>query len=247
MVIETKASHPALPEIFPLPQHVAIIMDGNGRWARQRGLPRLAGHEAGVKNLHRVIRSLAGYGLSYLTVFAFSTENWTRPALEVRALFRLLGRVIREEVDTIHKNNVKVLHIGRLDRLSPQVQREVLRAIEVTRHNTGLTLAVALDYGGRADITQALKSIVREGIPPEAITEETVRSRLSTHGLPDPDLMIRTGGEMRVSNFLIWQSAYAEFYSTPTLWPDFDEKEVERALLAYSRRERRFGGRPRAE
>lgn len=230
------------PRIWPCPQHVAIIMDGNGRWARERGLPRLAGHRAGTENLRRVVRAFASYGVQYLTIYAFSTENWSRPQKEVQGLWRLLGQVIRRERDQLHKEGVRLLHIGRRDRLFPQLLRDMDDAVELTKLNTGLTLSVALDYGGRDEIVEAVRRMMRAGLKPEEVTEETLSRNLYTACIPAPDLIIRTAGEMRLSNFLTWQSAYAEYYTTPAYWPDFSEQEIERALRAYSQRERRFGG-----
>lgn len=224
------------------PRHVAIIMDGNGRWAEQRGLPRIAGHRAGAENTRQVIRCLAEHGVHYITLFAFSTENWNRPASEVKGLFRILGRAIDRETNIFHEHGVRLLLLGRVDRLSDRLQRKVKHAIELTKDNTEMTLSVAFDYGGRAEILDAVKRIIRDGIPPQEIDESLLSSYLYTAGLPDPDLIIRTGGEMRLSNFLLWQSAYSEYYATPTFWPDFGSEEIERALVAYSQRERRFGG-----
>ena len=230
-----------MTKIAHIPNHVAIIMDGNGRWARQRRLPRLAGHRAGTENIRHVIECFAEYGVNYLTLFAFSTENWSRPQREVRGLLRILEAVIDQEVINLHQKGAKLRHIGRLDRLSPGLQRAVHHAIELTKDNTGITLCLAFDYGGRTEIVDALKRILCEGIPPEKIDEALLSSYLYTADLPDPDLIIRTGGEMRLSNFLLWQAAYSEYYSTPTFWPDFDREEIERALVAYGQRERRFG------
>ena len=229
-------------KIVSIPNHVAIIMDGNGRWAEQRGLPRIAGHRAGAENTRQVIRCLAEHGVHYITLFAFSTENWNRPASEVKGLFRILGRAIDRETNIFHEHGVRLLLLGRVDRLSDRLQRKVKHAIELTKDNTEMTLSVAFDYGGRAEILDAVKRIIRDGIPPQEIDESLLSSYLYTAGLPDPDLIIRTGGEMRLSNFLLWQSAYSEYYATPTFWPDFGSEEIERALVAYSQRERRFGG-----
>jgi undecaprenyl diphosphate synthase len=224
-----------------VPRHVGVIMDGNGRWAQQRGLPRQAGHRAGTQNIRRVITTFAERGVEYLTLFAFSTENWSRPRREVNALLMLLGRVIDRELAALHENNVRILHIGDLTPLSSDLQRRVRDAMELTRNNTGLTVCVAFNYGGRAEIAAAVRRIVADGVPAEAIDESTLCRYLSASGLPDADLVIRTAGEMRLSNFLIWQAAYAEYYFTPCYWPDFDEAEIDRALEAYASRERRFG------
>src|SRR5512146_801433 len=225
-----------------LPQHVAIIMDGNGRWALSRGLPRLAGHKAGPENLRRVIRATVEFGVKYLTIYAFSTENWGRPPEEVKGLMYILEDVIDRELAELHKEGVQLRHIGRLERLAPNLQEKVLDAIEVTKNNDRLVLNVAFNYGGRAEIVDAIQSIIRDGIPPEDVTSELVSRYLYTAGVPDPDLIIRTSGELRVSNFLIWQAAYSEWYITPTFWPDFDKEEFRRALETYAQRDRRYGG-----
>jgi undecaprenyl diphosphate synthase len=223
------------------PVHVAIIMDGNGRWAQERGLSRQAGHRAGTENIRRIIEAFAERGVRYLTLYAFSTENWGRPRREVSALIKLLGRVLERELRALHENDIRLLHFGSLAPLSPDLQKKVCDAIELTRNNKGLTVCLAFNYGGRAEIAEAVRRIVREGIPASEITEDVVAAHLDTRGIPDPDLIIRTAGEMRLSNFLLWQAAYAEYYATPTYWPDFDEAEIDRALAAYAARERRFG------
>lgn len=229
-------------EISPIPNHVAIIMDGNGRWAKERGLPRLKGHRAGTDNIRRVIETFAQYQVKYLTLYAFSTENWERPQREIRGLMQILSRVIKRETKNLHENGVKICHLGRLDRLSDKLQQQIQSAIDLTKNNTRMTLSVALDYGGRAEIIDVVKYIIREGIDPNKIDENLFSKYLYSAGLPDPDLIIRTAGEMRLSNFLLWQSAYSEFYTTPVTWPEFDEEEIRKALLAYSKRERIFGG-----
>lgn len=239
---ETRARPLGSPS--PLPQHVAIIMDGNGRWAQERGLPREAGHQAGTENIRRVIEAFAERGVQYLTLYAFSTENWGRPQSEVQALLRLLSEVLDREVHALHEAGIRLRHIGRLDGLSEQLQQQVQAAIELTKENDRMTVCVAFNYGGRCEIVDAIRRIVDDGVPPDQITEALVASYLYTADLPDPDLIIRTAGELRLSNFLIWQAAYAELYFTSTYWPDFDEAEIDRALEAYARRERRFGGRP---
>ena len=226
----------------PCPTHVAIIMDGNGRWARERGLPRLGGHRAGTDNIRRVIETFADYGVKYLTIYAFSTENWSRPPQEVQGLWQLLSQVVRRELDSLHRNGVRLLHIGRRDRLAPRLLKAIDDAVERTKDNTGLTLSVALDYGGRAEIVHAVRRMMQDGLKSEEINEDTLSRYLYTASIPDPDLVIRTAGEMRMSNFLTWQTAYAEYYTTPAYWPDFDQEEIERALKAYGQRERRFGG-----
>jgi undecaprenyl diphosphate synthase len=233
--------HPPI-ELAVLPQHVAIIMDGNGRWARERGLSRQAGHRAGTENIRRVIETLARYQVPVLTLYAFSTENWARPKREVQALIRLIGHFIDRELRALHENGVRLRHIGNLDPLSPDLRKRVEQAIELTKDNDRITVNIAFNYGGRREIVEAVRRIIAEGVPADRVDEELFGSYLDTAGLPDADLIIRTAGEMRLSNFLLWQSAYAEYYSTPTFWPDFDEAEVERALITFSQRERRFGG-----
>ena len=223
------------------PNHVAIIMDGNGRWARSRGLPRLEGHRAGTENIRRILEYFATRGIDYVTLFAFSTENWERPSDEVQGLLEILREVIGKEVERLHEQDVRIRHLGRIDRLSPGLREATQDSIALTEDNKGVTLSVAFDYGGRAEILDAVRCIVADGVSPENITEELVSRYLYTSDLPDPDLIIRTAGEMRLSNFLLWQSAYAEYYSAPVLWPDFDETELDRALGAYRSRQRRFG------
>jgi undecaprenyl diphosphate synthase len=229
------------PSSDNVPVHVAVIMDGNGRWAAQRGLSRQAGHRAGTENIRRIIETFADRGVSYLTLYAFSTENWGRPRREVSALIKLLGRVLERELKALHKNGVRLVHFGSLAPLSPELQKKVCDAIELTKDNKGLTVCLAFNYGGRAEIVEAVRRIVVEGIPASDITEDVVGAHLNTRGIPDPDLIIRTAGEMRLSNFLLWQAAYAEYYSTPTYWPDFNESEIDLALESYAQRERSFG------
>lgn len=224
-----------------LPRHVAVIMDGNGRWARARGLPRLAGHRAGTENLRRVITASVELGLKYLTIYAFSTENWERPQDEVKGLMSILEDVIDRELGELNRQGVQLRHIGRLDRLTAKLRQKVLSAVEMTKNNSRLVLSVAFNYGGRDEIVCAIRNIIRDGIKPEEVSDSLVDCYLFTYGLPDPDLIIRTSGEMRISNFLIWQAAYAEWYVTPTFWPDFDKDELYKALVEYAQRERRFG------
>ena len=225
-----------------LPTHVAIIMDGNGRWAHARDLPRIAGHRAGVDNVRRVINCLARRGIKYVTLFAFSTENWERPSEEVSFLTGdLLRNALEAVTQELHENGVRILHMGRLDRLSVELQQKIREAIELTAHNTAVTLNVAFDYGGRADIVEAVRRIVAGGIPAGDIDEEVFSRHLYSSDVPDPDLIVRTGGDFRISNFMLWQSAYSEFYSTPVLWPDFDEQAIDQALEGYRQRTRRFG------
>ena len=237
---ETEASAIFDPEGI-IPVHVGIIMDGNGRWARARGMPRVTGHRAGTKNIRRVLIEAVEIGIKALTVYAFSTENWARPKDEVSHLMRLISQGIQDELDELDERGVRILHSGRLAGVSPSLQEEIQGAVERTKDNDVITLNVAFNYGGRAEIVDAVKAIMWEGVPPEAVTEELISQHLYTPDLPDPDLIIRTGGEFRLSNFLIWQAAYAEFYSTPTFWPDFDEAELRRAVAVFQHRDRRFG------
>jgi undecaprenyl diphosphate synthase len=230
---------PELPE--HIPTHVAIIMDGNGRWALSRDLPRLAGHRAGTENLRRIIEACIEFGVRYLTIYAFSTENWGRPEEEVQGLMHILEDVIDRELQELYDQGVQLHHIGRLDRLDPSLQQKVLYAVNFTRHNTRLVLNVAFNYGGRDEIVYAIQHMLQAGIQPEAVTDEMVSHYLFTAGVPDPDMIIRTSGELRGSNFLIWQGAYSEWYFTPTYWPDFDKEQFRLALLEFSHRERRYG------
>ena len=223
------------------PQHVAIIMDGNGRWAKERGLPRLAGHEAGGKNIHPVVKICADYGVRYLTLYAFSTENWSRPRVEVKGLLGLLAKKINQETQAFHKENIRLVHLGRLDRLFQKLREKVRSAVELTKNNTGLTLCLAFDYGSRDEIAQAARRIADAGIPGDNVDESLFARYLYCPDIPDPDLVIRTAGESRLSNFLLWQAAYSELYFTPVLWPDFGAKDIEEALSEYKHRQRRFG------
>jgi len=224
-----------------IPYHIAIIMDGNGRWAKSRGLPRLAGHRAGVENLRRILRACSEFGIKILTLYAFSTENWGRPEAEVRGLLNILETVIDRELKQLHANGVQLRHLGELDGLSEMLQNKVRQAVDLTRNNDQLILNIAFNYGGRQDLLQAIRRIVQDGIPPDQINETLMDYYLYTAGQPDPDLVIRTAGEMRLSNFLLWQASYAESSATPTYWPDFDRDELLKALVYFARRERRFG------
>ncbi len=224
-----------------IPVHVAIIMDGNGRWALQRGLPRTEGHRAGVENMRRVLEGAVEFGVKVMTVYAFSTENWGRPEDEVRGLLNIFEEVLAREVTELHKNGVRLRHLGELEGISERMKQAVHSAIELTQHNDRITLNIAFNYGGRAEILHAIARMIQDRVPPEALDEKRFESYLYTAGIPDPDLIIRTAGEMRLSNFLIWQAAYAEYYSTPTYWPDFDKQELYKALVAFSQRQRRFG------
>ncbi len=228
-------------EITPLPNHIAIIMDGNGRWAKQRGFPRLEGHRAGVQNIRPVIECLNQYQVKYVTLYSFSTENWNRPKAEVTGLLHLFEESITNYISELHENGIKLRHLGRLDGLPQSLQSAINKAIELTKNNTRMTLSFALNYGGRLEILDAVRQIIAKGIPLEKIDEKLFNSYLYTAGLPDVDLLIRTGGEFRISNFLIWQAVYTEYYFTEVLWPDFNQKELEETLLAYSQRQRRFG------
>jgi undecaprenyl diphosphate synthase len=228
-----------------LPRHVAIIMDGNGRWATQRGLSRITGHRRGKQSVQEIVEAARRLGIPYLSLYAFSTENWQRPRDEVAALMRFLRHYLAAEMKKMMKNGIRLLAIGNLRRLPRDVQTALRETIEDTRHNTGMTVILAVSYGGREEITEAVRAIARrvrrEDIDPEDIDQELVASHLSTAGIPDPDLLIRTSGEMRISNFLLWQIAYTEIYVTDTLWPDFREGEFLEAVAHFQRRERRFG------
>jgi len=236
-----KATASIRKQITRLPMHVAIVPDGNGRWAEQHGLSRLAGHQAGVKKMRSLIEYLNDWEIKYVTLYGFSTENWGRPEDEISGLFHILEERIGKDVPKLHKKNVRVRHLGRIEELPVWLQKSIRSAEELTKNNTGMTLTLAFNYGGRIEIVDAVRRIVVEGIPPEKIDEKLVSSYLYTAGLPDVDLLIRTGDELRLSNFLIWQTAYSEYYFTQALWPDFTEKDIDQALIAYSQRERRFG------
>jgi undecaprenyl diphosphate synthase len=229
-----------------VPQHVAIIMDGNGRWAKQHKLPRLSGHEAGRKSVKTVTMAAMEHGVRYLTLYAFSVENWQRPRDEVQGLMGLLRGVLREELAEMGREGIRLRAIGRLQDLPGAVREELEAAIENTKTNTKLDLILALSYGSRVEITEATKAIAREAkagrLDPETIDEKTITAHLYTHDVPDPDLLIRTSGEMRVSNFMLWQISYAEIHVTPVLWPDFGKKEFAAALADFAKRDRRFGG-----
>ena len=224
-----------------LPHHIAIIMDGNGRWARKRGLPRVAGHRAGISAVRNVVEASAEMGIPVLTLYAFSVENWKRPESEVSMLMSLLKEYLNREIESIHRNNIRFRTIGRTDQLDPSVQAELLKGIERTRNNTGMIFNVALNYGGRAEIVDAVNRLLAAQ-PAVPVSEAEFAKNLYTGGLPDPDLLIRTSGELRVSNFLLWQIAYAEIYVTDTLWPDFGKENLYEAIIAFQKRERRYGG-----
>lgn len=222
-----------------IPEHVAIIMDGNGRWAKRRGLPRMAGHRRGIARLRKIVPAAKDYGIKILSLFAFSTENWNRPKREIRGLFKTLERYLKDEVEELMRNDTYLHPIGRLERLPSSLQKELSRVERITRNNKGIILNLALNYGGRSDIVNAVKKIIANR--PKKIDEETFSKYLYTSGQSDPDLLIRTSGEMRISNFLLWQLAYTEIYVTPILWPDFKREDLLQAVLDYQKRERRFG------
>ena len=224
-----------------LPTHIAFVPDGNGRWAERRGLPRLEGHQAGAENMHRMVKYLNEYPIQYLTLYGFSTENWGRPEEEVQGLFQILEEFIIKCVSEFHERGIKLRHIGRISELPQSLQLTINRAVELTKNNTRMLLSLAFNYGGRAEIVDAVRRLLAEGVPPQNIDEKLFESYLYTAGLPDVDLLIRTGDEVRLSNFLIWQTAYSEYHFTRVLWPDFSKKDIDKALLSYSRRERRFG------
>jgi undecaprenyl diphosphate synthase len=226
---------------YVVPQHIAIIMDGNGRWAKKRGLPRQAGHRQGAENLRRIVNACVEFGVKILTIYAFSTENWGRPESEIKGLMRIFARVLDQEIDDLNAQGVCLHHLGDLSGIEPRLQDKVRRAIEQTKNNDTLILNVAFNYGGRAEILHATKMMLADGVSPDDLDEELFSSYLFTAGLPDPDIVIRTSGELRISNFLIWQAAYAEYYPTLALWPDFGREELYEAIVAFNDRERRFG------
>ena len=228
-------------QIERLPVHIAIVPDGNGRWAEKRGLSRLAGHQAGVKKMRSLIEYLNDLQIKYVTLYGFSTENWGRPTDEIKGLFRILVERIDQDVPKLNKRGVRVRHLGRPGELPDWLQSSVKRAEELTKDNTGLTLSLAFNYGGHVEIIDAVRRIIAEGIPPEKIDEKLFSNYLYTAGIPDVDLLIRTGDELRLSNFLLWQTAYSEYYFTDVLWPDFTKEDMDKALIDYSQRKRRFG------
>jgi len=230
------------PDRSAVPNHIAIIMDGNGRWAESRGLSRHEGHRAGVENIRRVVEAATKAGVRYLTLYAFSTENWGRPEGEVSGLLEILGEVLIHETPLLHEQGVQIRHLGSLDELPAHLQQGVSAALALTQGNDRLVLSIAYNYGGRAEIVHAVRSMITEGLAPEDVTEERFGTYLYTAGLPDPDIIVRTAGEMRLSNYLIWQAAYAEYWSTPAYWPDFDAEHLGQAILDYGRRKRKFGG-----
>ena len=223
------------------PRHVAIIMDGNGRWATKRGLPRIEGHRAGVEKIRSVLELMDKYNVEYLTLYAFSTENWKRPKDEVSGIMGILREVIEDETRMLHDRGVRVVHLGRTDRLGLDLEEAISGSQELTKNNKGITLSVAFDYGGRSEIVEAVRDIIRSGVAPEDLDEELLSGFLYTKDIPDPDLIIRTGGEYRLSNFLLWQSAYSEFFTTAIPWPELEAQGIEAAFEAYHKRKRRFG------
>ncbi|HMO52917.1 MAG TPA: polyprenyl diphosphate synthase [Tepidiformaceae bacterium] len=225
-----------------VPRHVAIIMDGNGRWATQRGLPRAAGHRAGTENIRRVIERFADHGVQALTIYAFSTENWNRPQKEVRTLIRLLRFFIRRELSNLHRNGIQLRMLGHIETLPDWLQKQVSDAIELTSSNDRMILNICFSYGGRDEIVMAVQRMIRDEVPASEVTEELFSRYVMTAGIPDPDLVIRTAGDQRISNFLLWQSAYSELYFTDTFWPDFGREDTDIALAEYGRRKRKFGG-----
>ena len=240
MVVEKVAALP-LPRIRPLPKHVAIIMDGNGRWAERRGLSRREGHRAGARNIKTVLERLGEHCVPVLTLFAFSTENWGRPTAEVRTIMSIGREFVDRDLDELDESGVRVCHIGDPSGLSRALRRRMNDAVERTAKNDRIQLNIAFNYGGRADIVQAARRLVADGVAPEEVTEEAIASRLATAGVPDPDLLIRTGAEHRISNFLVWQAAYSEYYFFGGMWPDFGAPQIDAALVEFSKRRRRFG------
>ena len=231
-----------MKKVVHWPSHVAIVPDGNGRWAEKHGLPRLEGHRAGAENMWYMVKYLNEYPIKYVTLYGFSTENWSRPEDEVRGLFHILEEFISKYALEIHERGIKLSHLGRLGELPQSLQLLLNGAIELTKNNTGMTLSLAFNYGGRAEIVDAVRRLIADSIPPQNIDEKLFSSYLYTADLSDVDLLIRTANELRLSNFLIWQSAYSEYYSTNVLWPDFSKEDIDKALLAFSQRQRRFGG-----
>jgi undecaprenyl diphosphate synthase len=241
IISNDKTKPDTVTDITNTPHHVAIIMDGNGRWAQERGLPRSAGHRQGTENLRTIIRAAVEYDVKILTIYAFSTENWARPRKEVQLLMRILEMVIDRELAELDREGVQIRHIGELDGIEPRLAQKVVEACEKTRGNSRLILNVAFNYGGRDEIVHAVQNIIKQDIPANDITEDLISKHLYTRDLPDPDFIIRTSGEFRLSNFLIWQGSYSEYYYTDVYWPDFDKACFYDALVDYSQRKRRFG------
>jgi undecaprenyl diphosphate synthase len=241
--IDDRFGEQAAPAESPaVPCHVAIIMDGNGRWAARRGLPRIAGHERGTDNIRRITFAAGELGIKYLTLWAFSTENWRRPPEEIRGIMRILGEAIERETEELHRQGAQLRHIGSLEGLEPELQQAVRDAIALTRDNDRLVLTLAFNYGGRQELVAAVRRVVASGVSPAEVDERLIAEHLFTRDIPDPDLIIRTSGEHRISNFFLWQAAYAELFFTPVLWPDFGPDDLRAAVRDYARRERRFGG-----
>ena len=233
---------PNAENISPLPTHVAIVPDGNGRWAEKRGLPRLSGHREGVLNMVRIIQYISEYPIKYVTFYGFSTENWNRPEAEVQGLFKLVEHFVDEQLHKIHEKNIRILHIGRLEGLPDSLQNAIKKATSLTANNNGMTLGIAWNYGGRAEIVDAITKLMADPDRPQHLDEKSFGRYLYTGDMPDVDLIIRTANEMRLSNFLLWQAAYSEYHFTDVLWPDFGKKDIDKALLEYRKRNRRFGG-----
>jgi len=234
-------SKDSLEKLPKIPTHVAIIMDGNGRWALEKGLPRVSGHKAGTENLREVIEASVEFGIKVLTIYAFSTENWKRPQEEIQGLMRIFKTMLDRELKNLHENGVQLRHFGRLDRIEQTLKKKVLEAIELTKNNQTLILNIAFNYGGRDEILRAVKNIIQDGRTAEEVDEQLFSAYLYSAECPDPDLIIRTSGEYRCSNFLIWQGAYSEWYFTPTYWPDFGKNDLYQALTVYNQRDRRYG------
>ncbi len=225
-----------------VPQHIAIIMDGNGRWAKARGLPRLAGHRAGTENLRAIIKAGVDFGIQYMTFYAFSTENWSRPKSEVDGLMKILAEVFDREAAELHRQGARLIHIGHLDGLPPKLQDKVRNAVEMTSGNDRITIVLAFNYGGRDEIIHAIKHMLKDQVDPEKVDPDLVSAYMFTEGIPDPDFVIRTSGEQRTSNFLTWQTVYSEWYFPKVYWPDFDKEELAKAIVEFGNRDRRFGG-----
>lgn len=230
------------PPLENPPCHVGIIMDGNGRWAASRGKGRNEGHRAGTENLRQILQSSVEFGVKMLTIYAFSTENWRRPETEIKGLMAILSHMLDRELRNLHKDGVQLRHLGQLDPLAPALQKKIIHAMDLTQHNDRLVLNVAFNYGGRAEIVHAIQAMMRDGVAADEVDEAMLSRYLYTGLAPDPELIIRTSGEFRTSNFLLWQAAYAEYYVTPVYWPDFDKREFWRALNSFGKRNRRFGG-----
>ena len=236
---QTKSGNKA--NSIDLPRHVAVIMDGNGRWALKHGLPRIEGHRAGVEKIRMILSVLGEAGVKYVTIYAFSTEYRSRPRSEVLGIIGILEKVIETETERLHQNGIRIIHLGRSEHLTKKLRTSVARAQDLTKHNKTMTLCVAFDYGSRSEIIRAIKQIISDGIPAPEIEETVLNKYLYTHNIPDPDLIIRTGGEKRLSNFLLWQSAYSELYFTPVHWPDLQMEQINEALNEFTNRKRRFG------